>query len=466
MLGSQAITFLSQLVYVAVTSRLISAAGFGAYAVAASVTALVGLLTNGGIAQAAMRADRLSDRDSSSLTSIALLLGAGGAAFTVATAELWGTIWGVPSASRLLIASAPILLLSPISLLAQGLVRRLGGFRLLALVSASVSVVSLGISAGLAVVMRDPISLVIAPALTMFLTLVVLQARTKALRRPRALQRAVISHLQFTWRVTVGGILSYLGMNLPKFFITRSFGAPELGVWNRAESAVLSPFQMLQKALAQTIYPELRNVTRSENTGNAAKFSDLLIVVSWVTVLPAALVAVLVPPLLPLFLGPEWQPAIQLAVAMAILAGLTAMTSILSSALEVAGKFKVTYASQVVQILIVTTGCIAMLITGEIQLVIWGMIAATVMRHTINLTAACRLGYADARVLSRGYWGVALGAVCVAAVVAGGVLVVVLHAPAWIAILYGFGVAGLGAIAFLVRERLPPIALARKYGLI
>lgn len=264
--------------------------------------------------------------------------------------------------------------------------------------------------------------------------------------------------------MTFGGILSYLGGNLPKLFVSRLLGATVLGVWNRAESAVLSPFQLLQQALTQAIYPELRRVNGALSQGTREKFADLFLVVAWVTCIPAALLAGLAPWIIPVFLGSGWSDTVPYAVVMAALASITASTSMMSSMLEVADRFSQTYATQLIQIVAVVIGGVWGGLAGSGLIIAWSMVVAMILRHGLNAVFAARQRLLAGNRLLAGYTTVIFAASLVYLLAWLGVQIG--FSSGWFTYGYFLALFGVLLLVFLLRKRLPPLLLARRYGLL
>lgn len=98
MLGAQVATAMLQFGYAAVTSRLVPGAGFGAYAVALNLAAVVSLIAQGGLGLAAARTPELRPGKLSFLILFAVGLGIVSGFLLVVLARPWAALWDVPEA--------------------------------------------------------------------------------------------------------------------------------------------------------------------------------------------------------------------------------------------------------------------------------------------------------------------------------------------------------------------------------
>lgn len=384
LLAGQVIVFLSQFAYVAATSRSMEANSFGVYAVSAVLVAVAGLITSGGVGQAVMRAPELPLGVARSMSLVSVVLGLVGALLVIALAPFWVHLWGVPEALHTVMASSGLVGLSPLVAFYSGLARREHRYRSIAMTSVISTLVGF-IAGGLVVwLVRSPEALVVAPTLTAFVQVVGLVGLQRPFVAPGPFSRSSMSHLAFTGSVTVGNILSFVAGNIGKYGISAYLGVSALGYWNRAESVTTAPFQLVQRALVQAIYPEMRTVDGSQST-HRQKTTDVVLATAWIMMPLAALAAGAMPFVIPLLLGDGWGEAVPLVVILSIVAGVVSVASVFGSVLELRGRFRLIYSTQTVQIAAVVASIFVAVHLASATAVAVGLLAAQVIRHALQV---------------------------------------------------------------------------------
>lgn len=406
-LGAQVVTTLLQFVYAAVTSRLVPDSGFGAFAVALSLSALVGLIAQGGLGQAAARTPELHPGKLSFLILFAIGLGVVAGLVLVALAGPWAILWDAPEAavpSRVIGVTA---FLAPLSGLMLGVLRRLGEFRALALLTVISSAVGMGIGVVAVFLAPGPIALLVSPIVaTILLTMVALVVtRRHWWARPDA--AAARADLGFAWRVLGLTMLSYLIGNIGKFSVSRWVGADALGQWNRADVLTAVPIEQGTGALTRAVYPEFRHDVGVQSRTRQA-WTDYLALTAWVSFPIAALLAGAAPVATALLFGPGWGLAAVMAPLVAVRSGITAVDTALAGALEAVGRFRLLVSTSLVSVALISMGAVMTSLTGSWVAALLGLIAGPVVRHVLNVALTARHGALDWWSLVKGYcWALA-----------------------------------------------------------
>lgn len=459
--GAQILTVVAQFAYAAITSRAVNANGFGAYSVALSVSALIGLLASGGLGQTVGRFQVLDAPRVRALLVYAVILGSVGGAFLLVTADLWAAIWSTPGSAapiRWLSISA---LLAPLLGLVGGLMRRQGRFKLFAVTSLTANLIGMVAGAIAVTSLHTASSLLVSPVLAAAITTAVgcVLNATLLLGRPSFSNAG--SDVTFSWNVTAASLLSYVNFNIGKFAVARAMGASALGQWNRADVLSTVPFHQVQTAIIQATYPEFRHDITDARRARVV-WTDLLVLVAWVSLPTAAAGAVLIPPLVPVLFGPGWSEAASLTAPLVVVGGLQALSTVLAAAVEAIGRFRWVWASHIMMLTIYATAAGLTIATRQWWPVVCGLIAAMVAQHAFNIAVCSRAGYLDARTLLKHYsivliaasaaWGFTFAAVTLART----------EAPWSIPAAIG-GVVVIASVGWLSRRHLPPYRLARKY---
>lgn len=465
--GSQIVIVLLQFAYASVTTRHLSDQAFGAYAVALSVTGFVSLLSSGGVGQSVGRMTELEPARLHGLITYATGLGILAAGIVWATAPLWVLIWDAPSALGPIQWFSLSAAFAPMLGFATGYIRRIGRFRLLAIFTLISNVLGMAVGVVAVLTWGNPESLLVFPLIAQVATLVV--ALLLSDRRHLGIGRieAAKSDVAFSWRVTVASLFSYGIGNIVKIGSSRVLGPDTIGQWNRADVLSAVPFQQVQAALIPVIYPEFRHdVDGSHRT--RAVWTDMLTLVAWLVIPTAGAAAVIIPAVLPVLFGSGWQLAIALSPWICAAAAIQVVSTLLASAVEALGKFKWIWWTQGLLLLIQVAAVIAISLTSNIAPAMVALILTMVAQHAVYLYLCEANGYLDSRVLLKRYAvvllisGAAYGVAWALLWFAESLFAV---SPFW-SLATAVPLAGVCFVVWTVRRRLPPVVLARKYGLL
>lgn len=464
--GAQVITVMAQFAYAGITSRAVDPGGFGAYAVALTVAALVSLIANGGLSQTVGRM-QVIDRDAvRPLVLYGILLGLASAIFLYLTADLWALIWGVPEAAtpiRWLSISA---FFGPIVGLSTGLMRRIGRFRRLAALTLASNLVAMAVGVAAVTTWGTPSTLLASPITAQVLLCAgafSLSGRlllgVRSLRHSRA-------EISFSWRITIASMVSYASGNVGPWVVARSFGASTVGQWNRADVVTTVPFHQIQTAMIQVIYPEFRHDIGGPARARKA-WPDLLALVAWIAIPAAGIGAVLAPLVIPILFGKGWELAASLAAPLSIIGGLQIVTTVLAAAIEALGRFRWVWATQLTALVTNSAFAAMAFALNELSLVLVGTATSLVLGHAIQIVLCARAGYITPRRLLTNYmWVIVASLVAVAYVMAALYALANVQKAPWALLACGALVLlALGSL-WHWRSRLPPVRIARSYGLL
>lgn len=469
--GAQFLTVIFQFGYAAVVSRLAGSSEFGAYGVALSVTGLISLIANGGMSQAVARVVHLEEKVVGAMFSFSLFLGVVVAALTFLTAPLWADLWGVPAAREPIQWMSISALAAPTFSLLTGLARRSGNFSSLAKTTVISNVLGMAVGIFAVSVLPTASSLLVSAVIAQLFLVLWLAVTYRRYLRPRAFVTA-LPHVAFSSKLAAAGVLQYAVGNLGKWSVTRMFGAPVLGQWNRAEVLTIIPMQQVQNAMVQAVYPEFRHdiagSTRAKTT-----WADMLLLVAWFSGPAGVALAVFAPHIIPWVLGPAWTQAALFAWPLAIGVSIQPISVLLASALESLGSFRRIWATDVVLLVLQIVLVILLIIFRDVLIVIWGLAITNATRFVIHSSIAAKIDYLDLRKLCQGLFQVAAGCLVV-------FILCRVAEEATIRVIDGADVGDVilssGALilctsllALAIRsywKRLPPVQLALKYGII
>ncbi|MDQ0100644.1 O-antigen/teichoic acid export membrane protein [Paenarthrobacter nicotinovorans] len=464
--GAQVASIVMQFAYAAVTSRMVGPDVFGIYSVAVLVANLIAILSAAGLGQSIARSAHALDGTIRGLATISFGYGVAAVLLISPLAPAWATLWGNPQAINSIMLVGLSAVFAPSVGLLSGLLRRRRQFRQVAISTVIASSLALISSAGLVAIFRSPEALIAAPALTQVFTYFALQASLRWKALPGVVGRDVIDHLSFGWRVSVANLLAYGIENVGRWAVSRAVGQSALGFWNRADVITTVPFDRLQGAMMQALYPELGK--DRENTERVRRvWTDVLIVVGWISIPASAFLAGAIPSLVPIVFGPDWNDIIGIAVILSFAAGFRGVSVQLASALEAAGRFGWIWASHGVLLAVQICGAIGVSVTGSLWYAIFGMLAVPLIRHAMQVTLCASRGILDSMRLLRGYIVILLlSAVCWSLAYSASVFALSLDANPWICVaVLGLALAIVALLTFAFRKSIPIFALIRQYGL-
>ncbi|MBE7191084.1 MAG: oligosaccharide flippase family protein [Gordonia polyisoprenivorans] len=391
LIGAQVASFGMQLVYAAISSRLVGPISFAAYAIAFSAVALVGILANAGLGQALTRDADLPVATQRAVSTFAVATGLAAGAAVLALSDVWTSLWGgtneANSAVQWLALSSFV---APFLGVLFGHSRRNSQFIYLAVVQFSCSFS--GTILGLVILYfeRTATGLLGNILITQFLLLLILLAKYRKVCLPGKVSRADLVYLRFSGKVTLSNLGYYIQQNSPRLFVGRIFGQQVLGYWNRAEVLTMVPFQAVQTAFIQTVYPQFSRVGGDLERSRRA-WTLMLSLGVWFCLPTGVLLAVLLPNIIRVIYGPGLQSASHLAPALAMAWCLLPLMSLLAAGLEQRGNFRLIYISQFLSLIAVAATLLISLLLRNEYLAVIALVTGLGLQHIVQLAIAKRL---------------------------------------------------------------------------
>lgn len=392
-----------QFAYAALTARILTPSDFAIYAIAVIVANLVAVFSVAGLGQAVARLDVLDASLLRSLSTVSFVVGLAAMLIVAAPASLWALLWNSPSSGPAIALAGVTALFAPAVGLLSGYMRRVGKFRILSIVQLGSSLAAFGVSFVMVLVWRSSLSLVASAVMLQIFCWIALAIICRRNILPgRVRWKETAPHLSFSWRVTAANLMSFALENVPKLLVSRFSGPVQLGYWNRADVIATVPFDRLNAAVAQVLYPEYRH-----DAGNPSRvgrrWPDMLALVAWLTVPLACFVAGAAPVLVPLLLGPAWVEAVPFVTALALASALRGISLQLASALEAIARFKWIWAAQGVLLAALVPVGILTSVTGNIWIAIGYCVVFPAARHAFQLIMCVRAGFFPLGLVLRAY---------------------------------------------------------------
>lgn len=383
----QILSICLQTIYLAVSSRSVDAADFGAYAAAMSVLAVGGMVSNAGLTNASARSANVTPEARRALVTAGLLLSLAAMTVVAAGASVWAGLWGQSEASnaiRLLSLSLPWATWSGI----------LGGFlrrdsRIAAYSYATVSGIVAGLMLGVLAVTswRSAEALTVMPITVPLVSTVVMAMFLGRQALPSTRLGGIRQDVGFGAKSSAVWVIALLSNTLPVIAIGRVLGAATLGEWNRAQTLARLPWDTSLRSVNTVTFPLFRSPTPGARTSidrwtSAIASAGLLAVPVALAPLPA------LPSAVEILLGQQWAATEQMIGWLWAAAAVSGMSFLLSSALESAGYFAGIVRAQVAALVVVLIGLVALVTSQSWISLACAMVASSAVAHTVQIRAA------------------------------------------------------------------------------
>jgi PST family polysaccharide transporter len=406
-LGSGAI-LATQVLYTALTARLVSPAGFGAYAVAQALVGLVGYFGLATLGSALIRHDTYSRVAAGTAFILSAGAGFGAAIMVIWTAAPWSQAWGVSDSASLCRLFSAAVMMSALSVVPLAVLRKQLRFRRVAAIESLSQIAGMCIGAGTAVAMRTPEALVIgqgAAATTAFLSSFIATRREMAFAFSR---KEATTLLRFSGHVS-GQSFVYFGIyTLPSLFVSRMFGATALGGYSRANLLVTLPVTHLWAGVTKTLYPLVARA-RSEGARIRALLEDTLLTVTGICWPLFAFVAGASPLVVVILLGDQWSGVSELLPPILLFGAINLAYVVSGNPLEVLGFQRLIWRFQFAWAILLVAICVgAYFGNASITTLLWAVAGVHIVIHGGKILVTERLGLLDLGVVLRGYAATAL----------------------------------------------------------
>jgi O-antigen/teichoic acid export membrane protein len=379
----------------------------------------------------------------------------------LAGANQWALFWESPDSvtvTRLIALSIPF---SAASSVLAGVLRREARVQLIAVRLFISQALGMAIGATTVYFTQQPWSLAVS-VLTASVVGCALLAR---LAKPRSwpTQKAgqeVRPILLYAVKMTSMNLLRYGSALIPAWVLARSGGMVVLGNWNRATTLVTVPLQTVSTSVQYSLFADLRPLGPLVGT---KRLSDLLILITWPSLILTAVVPFIAPWIVRLVLGSEWDYASDLSVWAALL-GLISLISVpLGAVMEAGGYFRATLLNWILSTTILVAGATYSLAEGRFTGVLIGAIIAAATPLVLYPTVLWHWGRISLRRIVNSLWRVAL---LQAAVVAFLVTIATITSSQASVAVVAVGLGGLeAAILWSLGSRTTFGRIAQGYGL-
>lgn len=305
---SQAGRIVLQLAGVVVLARLLSPVDYGLMAMAATVTALAGLLRDMGTGAALVQKRELEPAVVDAVFWFNVLLGSALMLLAMAAAPLVALLFHNGRLVPVLLWLSPVFLVESFSIAQRSLLERESRFRRLAVIELASAAVSLAVALVLAWRGAGVYALVAQSAVSATLLGLLLWCASDW--RPRAGIR--LSGLRdvsvFSGNLFAFNFANYFHRNADSILIGRYLGSSDLGVYNLAYRVLLFPLQNLTFVVSRAMLPAYSR-EQTDQSAIADHYTRALRGIALLTAPLMGLLWALREPFVAVVFGPQWMPA-------------------------------------------------------------------------------------------------------------------------------------------------------------
>lgn len=366
---------LIQVISLAVLSRLIPPADFGAMAILMSISAVALLLGDLGLSTAALRAPHITAQQKSNLFWINVTIGVALWAVAVAVAQPVSTLFGSPSLLWGLPVIASTVFFALIGAQARTEINRRSDFTSLTWIEAiaglagviaaiCLALAGLGL---LALIMQQVVSAGIAAVLFM----IIARWWPSLPRRTPGMGE----FLKFGTSTFAAQGVTFLSNNVDVWLIGRLWGFDALGQYNRAMQMAKLPVTQLLPPLTRVALPHLRGID-PQSGSFSARVRRWRSGVTQPLILGLALIAGAASPLVAIVLGPEWGPSAALVPPLVLGAMFQVMGSVPYWVLLTVGTARSVFFSEAIGRLLMIAAMVAVAPLG-VTAIAWAGVAGT-----------------------------------------------------------------------------------------
>ncbi|MBB6415300.1 oligosaccharide flippase family protein [Streptomyces sp. AK010] len=384
---------LLQLGYTAYTGRAVSAAAFGAFASALSITQLLGYFANAGLATTVLRSRELTRGLLVATVRLGLLSGLVCFALVQATAPLWAEVWNAPETTGLLRVLALQFLFLPVGAVSAAGLRRLQAQRAAVLVETGALAAGLLTGTLLLAAGWTPLGLA-ATSVTTQLGIAVLAGMLVARRLPPG-DRTCGRPGRYRELAGSSGFLAghqlaqYVTNTVPLWAAGAVLGPVAAGYYSRSTlftglllttlaaglTRVTTPALTRVRAQAPEPSPEARPPGGREEPAVRRAATDVLLAASALSFLPFAFLAGAGSGALRLLLGPGWDEAAGLVPPLCLFSAVAVVYAVGLSVDTVCGSHRRMAAAQAAAAVVTLAG--AVLATAGDSLTLLALAALT-----------------------------------------------------------------------------------------
>jgi PST family polysaccharide transporter len=307
-LSGQAGRSLIRLASIIVLARLLDPSEFGLVAMVTVLTGVFEIFSTGGLSQATVQREEVSDEQISTLFWVNVAIGVLLAILCLMAAPLLQAFYKEPRTALVLAALAPAFIFAGAGVQHVALLQRQLRFGTLSALEVGSEAVAAIIGIGMALAGWGYWALV-ASALTMPLFVTIGAWATTGWRPglPRH-DRGVASMLRFGGTLTLNNLVVYAAYNFEKILLGRYFGTDALGLYSRAYELINLPTRIFNSAVGSVAFSAL-----SRLQGDPIRFKNYFLkgysLVLSVTLPTTIFCAALADDIILVVLGPKWTEA-------------------------------------------------------------------------------------------------------------------------------------------------------------
>jgi lipopolysaccharide exporter len=330
--------------------------------------------------------------------TVSLLASSAIAGCLVLGAPLWAGAWGLPGAAAAIRIFAIAQFGQSAAAVPLALLRRRLEFGRAAVLETTAIVAGMGLGVALAVRFHSAAALAAGQAGGAILLFIATALSTGHDLRPSFDRGEVRGITAFASQVSVLGLVSFLTLTLPSWFVARAFGATTLGFYSRARQMAELPADYAGTGIYRVIYP-LYGRVRDSAVRTRTLLSEAVTLTTGIVWPVFALIAGASPLLIAVVLGPRWHSAASLLSLFCLAVSAAVPTGLLTNCAEALGWMRVIAVRQAVLLTCTVAILGAALLAGAtVEGMLAGLAAAQWLTYGITLSPFVRSELVSRRV--------------------------------------------------------------------
>ena len=317
--GSQGLSFVMQLGFIAVLARLLTPADFGLVAMVTAVVRLFGLLRDMGLSAATVQREKLDHDQVSTLFWINVAFSLGLSALLIALSPAIASFYADERLASVTVVLAIGIAFVGAAAQHEALLKRQMRFQTIAAIRISAQALASLVAVGLALRGAGYWSLVALAFATQFFAAAG-QCIASGWKPGRPRRDANIrSMLTFGGNLTAFNFINYFARNLDNVLIGRFVGAEALGFYSRAYNLLMMPVRQFNTPMTGVVVPALSRLTREPHRFRDFYCQSMLSVTA--VGMPAVVFALVVAEeLVAIVLGDQWGETVAIFRALGLAA--------------------------------------------------------------------------------------------------------------------------------------------------
>lgn len=373
-----------------ILARILGPEPFGIVAAAGIVIGLSSLVSDFGFGAALVQAQAVTEEDVRFVFTWQMVVAIGLSVVVIGLSGPAARLFALPEAQAVIASLASLFVINAIGQTSTNLLKRRMAFKQLQLTLAASVIIGYGLFGVPAALYGLGVwSLVIAQISQGFLLNVATYSLTRHSLRPKfTIGNQAARFLRFGSNVVIANVANWAIDNLPKAFISRAFGATDLGLYSRSATLMTAPTSVIVTNLQAVLFPAYSRA-QARLPDLRRVYTGTLNALAIALLPPFAGIAATSGTLVEVVLGTSWRGAAPIVIPLAIAMPLNALMAMAGPLIYGIGKVGIETRLQVTSA-IAMSAMLAVASGISVQAVSWGVLGVASIRLVLLTRAAAR----------------------------------------------------------------------------